>query len=209
MFGVTLHAAEVNTSFSKEQWKFWRWGSYLSAEMIASIALEFAKMMGGWWEVSERWNMACCERIREMQALKGGGWHPWRGGGCCWTSFGIPIAAGYVLLWFCQGEEEWGSPVAQCLPKPSLSHVWQHWSDPSFYSRAFKRCGRTRAWLSQGGSAGDRAASMKGGRGGGGRGFIVQAGRGVRGFLSIYWNWWRIFRDSSIIVDGIWNERKA
>lgn len=86
--------------------------------------------------------------------LRGPMWSPvreqgrcklWRGGSC-WTSFfGIPIAAGCVLLWFCKGEEEWGFPAAPCLPQPSLPIKL---GSIRFCSRAFKRCDRTCVWLS-------------------------------------------------------------
>lgn len=48
MFDVTWQAAEINTSFSKESWKFGRWGSYLvAAETIASVAFELGWTLRG------------------------------------------------------------------------------------------------------------------------------------------------------------------
>lgn len=164
MFDVTRHAAEVNTSFSQQQWKFWRWGSCLmSAEMIASIALELAKLMGGCWEVSERSYVACYERTREMQALNAGEWHLWG-----WQLLNLLLWHSHCCCldcWLCASLGLWGrggmglsscSVSATACTQSSLAA-----SDASFCSGTFKRCDRTRASLSQGLSAGDRAASMQ------------------------------------------------
>lgn len=75
----------------------------MAAEMIASVAFELAKMMGGCCGLSERTYVASCERMGGEASPEVGGSVPT--GGSCWTfSFGVPIAAilrvppGCVLL---------------------------------------------------------------------------------------------------------------
>lgn len=193
----------------------------MSAEMTAGTALELAKTMGGCWEASERSHMACCERAREMQTLKGGRWHPWR-----WQLLNLLLWHSHcccVVCCLCVSLRLWGrggTGLSSCsVSATSCTQSSLAASDHHFVVGHSKGVtGLVPRWARVV-SAGDRAASMQRRRKRR-QGLTCLGRQRCEGFSKHLVKLMKvkndlcnfakdIVGDSSITVDGIWNEQKA